>query len=154
MPRAKRTSVVSEFKINSMQFASAGFVGDNLVVDPKTKVIAVQREIPEFLGDEGNFNDYPLFSKPIPQPTLETDVTFNVVNESPWIQVDRLRIIAMSTSAVAQVGSTVLIDGEYRVKQFRQLLDAKVSRFPPRPEDVAKVMALAPIVAELALELD
>lgn len=150
----KRTSVVHNLKVNVAFFASAVFIGDNLVVDPFTRAIAVQREIADFLGDEGDFNRYPLFSRPIPQPGLETDVSLTITNESPWIQVRNLRVLSLSTSAVLQVGSTMIIDAESRTKQFRQMLSAYVPKYPASPAAAAGAFALSPIVGEQAFRED
>jgi spore germination protein PE len=144
----KRTSVVQDMFVSSVQFASTVFVGDNLVVDPRTRAIAVQRERADFLGDEGDFDKYPLFRRPIPQPGLNTTVNLSIVNESPYISVSRVKAVSLSTSAVLQIGSTAIIDAESRIKQFRQLLSADVPKFPAGADAVARAFALSPVVGE------
>ena len=146
----KRTSIVGNMKVDSMQISSVIFVGDNQVVEPRTKALAVQRQVANFLGDEGDFKRYSIYRRPFPQIPLDTEVTMDIMNESPAIQVDQLRIVAMSTSAVVQIGSTSIIDAESRTKHFRQLLTGHIEKRPTSPYAVAQAFSLAPIVAREA----
>jgi len=143
----KRTSIVGSMKINSIQISSVIFIGDNLVVEPRTKALAVQRHVADFLGDEGDFKRYSVFRRPFPQIPPDTGVTTDTVNESPVIQVDQLRIVAMSASAVLQIGSTSALDAESRTKHFRQLLTGHIEKQPISPYAVAQAFSLAPVAA-------
>jgi len=147
----KRTSVVHDIKVLVCQLGSATFVGDNHVVDPRARVLAVQRELPEFLGDEGNFR-YRIFHAELPAPGLETPVRLRRISESPWIRVGHVKILSVSVASVLQVGSTSIIDADNRLKQFRQLLQGIVVQAPPAPEAVEAAFRLAPIAARMAFK--
>jgi spore germination protein PE len=123
-----RTSVVNQINIHAVTLSSTVQVGDNVVVKPRSRAIAVQREIPIFLGDEGGFSNYPLFSRPIPQPIVTEDVKMTVLNESPLIKVGQIEILSVAASSVFQVGTNQRIDAESRIKHFRQLLRGEVPR--------------------------
>jgi spore germination protein PE len=138
----------------SMQTSSIVFIGDNLVIDAYLKAIAVQREVANFEDEEeGNFADYRVFSQSIPEPDPEPEIEFAVDNRESFIQVGRMNVVSMADSAVVQIGSTRLVSGEARIKQFRQLLSGEVSRIPPSPSAVAAARRLAPIAAKIALEM-
>jgi spore germination protein PE len=136
-----------------MQTGSIVFIGDNVVIDAHLKAIAVHREVADFLEDEGDFAAYPLFSRPIPEPDPVQEADFAVDNSDSCILVDQMRVVAMAYSAVLQIGSNKLINGEARIKQFRQLLKGELSRIPPRPSAVAAAKRLAPIAAKMAFEM-
>jgi spore germination protein PE len=136
-----------------MQTSSIVFIGDNVVIDASLKAIAVQREVADFWDDEGDFAAYPLFSQPIPEPAPVAEADFVVDNSDSSILVDRMRVVAMADSAVLQIGSNKLINGEARIKQFRQLLSGEISHIPPRSSAVAAAKRLAPIAAKMAFEM-
>lgn len=118
----KRFSIVRNVKIRTLLFSAIFQVGDNLVIAPKSRVFAVQREIPTFIGNEGNFFEFPIFSKPIPQPLVEEQIHVSTQNVQPYIQVDHLDVLGVSTAAVIQIGSNKVIVTENRTKHIRQLL--------------------------------
>jgi spore germination protein PE len=154
LARQTRVSQVGELLMASIQTGSIVFIGDNVAIDVNVKAIAVQREVANFLdAEEGDFADYRVFSQPIPEPSPESEVDFDVDNCESCLQVDRMRIISMADSAILQIGSNRLVSGEARVKQFRQLLSGEVSRIPPTPSAVAAARRLAPIAAKKALEM-
>lgn len=117
----KRISVVKAVNIKSVSNSSLFQAGDNLVVAPYSRVFAVQREIPTYIGNEGNFN-YPVFTAPVPVPFLDEQVQIAVRNANPLIEVGFLDIIGVSTSSVVQIGSNRAIQAENRTKHIRQLL--------------------------------
>jgi spore germination protein PE len=153
MNRQTRVSQVGELSIASIQTSSIVFIGDNVVIDAHLQAIAVQREVADFLEDEGNFADFRLFGQAIPEPSPEPGAEFAVDNCESCLQVDRMRVIAMADSAVLQIGSTRLVSGEVRVKQLRQLLSGEISRIPPRPSAVAAARRIAPIAAKMAFKM-
>ncbi|EXX85775.1 spore gernimation protein [Paenibacillus darwinianus] len=116
-----RLSLVGTVKIRTILFSAIFQAGDNLVIAPSSSVFAVQREVPTYLGNEGNFND-PLFTAPIPRPIQDEQVQVSIRNVKPLIQVGSLDIIGVSTASVVQIGSNRLIQAESRMKHIRQLL--------------------------------
>ena len=117
-----RTSIVKNINISAIDFSSVFQVGDSYYVKPRSMVLAVQREISVFNGNEGHFN-FPIFSKPIPKPIINENVKMNIINKKPVIKVNNINIIGVSTSGIFQVGSTPYIDTENRTKHIRQLIE-------------------------------
>jgi spore germination protein PE len=116
-----RTSVVHRLKVNDVSLSSTLQVGDLVEFKPYSKALAIQREESIYLGNEGNFEAYELFSKPIPQPKVYEDVDMEILNRDPYIQVGNVRVIAAAASSLIQVGSTQRMEAEARVKHIRQL---------------------------------
>jgi spore germination protein PE len=118
----KRISIVKGIHINAMLFSATLQVGDNLIIAPSSRVFAVQREFPAFIGNEGNLNSYPTFTRPIPMPIVSERIQLSVRNVNPFIHVDSLKIIGASTASVIQIGSNQIIHSENRTKHIRQLI--------------------------------
>lgn len=119
---AVRISVVDQTKVNAVVFSSTFFVGDMKQFIPKTYALAVQREIPIYNGNEGDFTPYLTFSSPIPVPSQQNTVPVEAINENPFIHVGAIQVLSVSTSSLYQIGSTDYIDAESRIKHIRQLL--------------------------------
>lgn len=118
-----RYSNVHAAYVNSVGISSVFQIGDSQAITPSDKVLAVQREEERFYGKEGNFSQYPIFQKEIPQPLLFEQLTTNFFHENPKINVQAITILSLSTSAVFHIGSTKDIVCETRTKHFRQLKD-------------------------------
>lgn len=116
-----RISIVRNIHINDVVLSSTILIGDIVDINLRNKALAVQREVSSYHSKEGNFDDYRIFSKPIPQPDVYEQVDFNVVNRSPYIKVGDVDVIGISTSALLQVGSNQTIRAESRTKHIRQL---------------------------------
>lgn len=117
-----RTSVVNRVMIYNIGYGSFLNVGDVGDFSPVTLALAVQREIPVFYGNEGNLGSYPLFSTPIPLPKGESAVCMKVTHAVPFIRVDDVEVLAVSTASIVQMGSIKSIRAESRIKNIRQLL--------------------------------
>ncbi|MFH5183257.1 spore germination protein GerPE [Paenibacillus sp. TAB 01] len=114
-----RWSIVRDIHVHSIGQASIVQIGDNEVIEPKMKVLAVQRAIPYFLGEEGNF-DYPLFEREIPLMHKYEDLHMSLDNQESAIQVGCVKVLALAGSSVFQVGRNEKIISEARIKHFRQ----------------------------------
>lgn len=171
----KRTSEVQRLKLISIRDASVVFIGDNLVIDPRSRVLAVQREVADFYGDEGRFETWDVFQRPFPPiggdvqnqkpepaalPGKEANgngnemdtVQLQIRQESPRIQVEDLSLIGISTSSVLQIGSTSVIDAESRVKYFRQFVYSYVPiKFPLSTAASKKLFRFAAQAAQQGL---
>jgi spore germination protein PE len=123
----KRTSIVKNLKVLSVTSSSNLLVGDSFKLIARSRAIAVQRQIAVFFANEGEFEDYPLFTKEIPQPNIDEQVNMSVVHESPYIKVRNIKVIGVASSSTLQIGSTRFIDLESRLKHFRQF----VTSVPP-----------------------
>ncbi|MEB3100882.1 spore germination protein GerPE [Ferviditalea candida] len=117
-----RLSAVENIKINVVLFASTAFIGDNLVIRPRTRAVAVHQRYPVYLMDVPEFRAT-VFRRPKLKPVVREEVDMEIVNRVPVIKVDNVNIRSVSTSAVFQVGSTGIIDAEARVKHARRILD-------------------------------
>lgn len=115
-----RHSVIGSVKIDSLGFGSTAFFGDNVLVAPRSRVLAVRRDIPVFGGNEGSFALYPTFFRNAPHLTDNGELQMEKRDEGP-IRVGAVKVTGMSTSAVFQAGSTAAIDAKTWIKQFRQL---------------------------------
>ncbi|HZG57118.1 spore germination protein GerPE [Paenibacillus sp.] len=122
MRRAARSSIVAEVYVNSVSSSSIVLIGDGRRIDARSRAIAVKREIPVYLGDEGDFGHYPLFGAAIPAPPELPAPADAAVRQEGAIRVGRLTVLAVSSASVLQLGSTGDVKGEARAKQFRQVL--------------------------------
>lgn len=122
---AARTSVVGGLRILSAQLSSIVKIGDSVAVAPRSEVLAVQREVAEFLGNEGSFDAFPIYSQNIPEPLLDEPFSLSVRNDGPAIRVGRVDIIGMSAASVLHIGSCRSIDAVNRTKHIRQLLSGE-----------------------------
>lgn len=120
-----RLSIVGTVNINDIGSSSTVHVGDNVNTVLRSRALAVQREVPYFFGNEGNFNVYPFFSRPIPVPQPPEPVAMSVDNWGSLIRVGCIRILAISSSSVLQIGSNCNTRGESRIKHFRQFVTNK-----------------------------
>ncbi|MGF7031872.1 spore germination protein PE [Paenibacillus mucilaginosus] len=120
-----RTSVVGSIRVIDIGYASTLLIGDLVDFAPVSLALAVQREIPRYYGNEGKFEDFPLFVMPIPLTSEEQPVNLTARQTCARIEVDRVRITAVSSSSMVQVGSNRSVRAESRVKHIRQLLRAR-----------------------------
>lgn len=120
MKRA-RTSLVGLFKADSVELGSILQFGDSLCLTPETKALAVLRSQSSYYGDEGDFSS-PIFTNPIPGPSLDEELEMEIINESPYIKVESIKIIGVSASGIVQIGSNQCIDAESRIKHIRQMI--------------------------------
>lgn len=117
----KRISQIESVKIETISFSSQLQIGDSKEIDSFTRSIAVQREKELFFSKEGNFAQYPLFSKPIHIPKITESITLQTKQETGKIKVKQLNIIGVTTSSIIHIGSNDQASLENRTKHFRQL---------------------------------
>lgn len=118
-----RTSVVTQIIVTSVADASTLIIGDTTKITARTRALAVQRQVAKFFAEnEGDFEDFSLFTEKLPQPTKGRRVNMMVINESPYIKVNRVDVIGIAQAAIMQIGSTRSFDLESRIKQFRQFV--------------------------------
>ncbi|MEH7235541.1 spore germination protein GerPE [Bacillus sp. JJ1562] len=119
----QRISVVDLIYVNSVSFSSILEIGDSQKITPVSQALAVQREVPIFFTNEGDFSKYPIFSRELPKVKVTETVNMNIFNQNPVIKVDSVRVTGVSSAAVMQIGSTETIHTESKVKHIRKLLD-------------------------------
>lgn len=120
-----RIALVRDVKIDGLSAASVFHAGDSVTIKPRDYVLAVQREVAVFWEDEGGFSNYPIFWEPIPKVPEDREVRMIRCNDSPFIRVDAIQVLAVASSSVVQLGNSCRIDAETRVLNIRQLLRGK-----------------------------
>jgi spore germination protein PE len=118
----RRISKVETIKVNDITLSSVLQIGDTNHLSPTSKALAVKREYPLFFDDEGRFEDYSIFTREIPQPTITEKVNMRVENVCPIIHVDHINVNSISAASVVQIGSAQTINTEVRVKHIRHLI--------------------------------
>lgn len=117
----KRQSIVDHLKVVSLAYSAVIEIGDSNMILPNSRALAVQRQFEIFYGNEGNFDTYQIFNRPIPVPDITERIMIKRMNEAPTIHVHSVKVLAGAFSSVIQIGSTNIITGEARVKHIRQL---------------------------------
>jgi spore germination protein PE len=122
-----RTSVLGSIKVGDFGLASIFQAGDNVEIKAVSIALAVQRELANFQGGEGeNLNEYAIFPMPLPKPPIVEPIEMTIDNtECPYIRVQSVDIEGAAASSVIQIGNNVSMETESRVKHIRQLLSAK-----------------------------
>ncbi|MEI4791020.1 spore germination protein GerPE [Bacillus sp. FJAT-53060] len=126
----KRTSQVKFTKVNSIGISSIVQIGDTQELCPKVKVLAVQRTISLFYGNEGenlNTKEFEVYYQPIPLMLPERSVRTAFYHEKPLIKVSSIHVEGVSSSSIYQIGSTHGINGVARVRHIRQLISSNDS---------------------------
>jgi spore germination protein PE len=118
----QRSSYVDNIAVKIVSFSSILQLGDSCIINGLSRALAVQRESEIFLGNEGNFNAYSIFSEPIPFAPVNEPFTFRTHNPKPLIKVQKIDVIGFSSSSILHVGNSKHISMEARVKHIRQLL--------------------------------
>lgn len=118
----ERVSLVGGLHIHGISNSSVLQVGDSGSISPRNSVLAVQREVAFFIEGEGGFSNYPIFTMPLPQAPQPAGIRFERRNVSPFIRVGDVKVLAIASSAVIQIGNSCEIDAEARVLHIRQLL--------------------------------
>jgi spore germination protein PE len=128
-----RASIVGDLFVRSLAAASIVQIGDGSIVDSRARALAVKREFPVFLGNEGDFERYPLFRAAIPTPVTLFPAEVRFAPEPSCIVVGSVSVLAASSSAIVQIGSNGAISNESRQKQFRQVLPSSAAAQSGRP---------------------
>ncbi|AYB44942.1 spore germination protein GerPE [Paenibacillus lautus] len=118
----KRHVLVDNVYIINISNSSACICGESGHIDAYTRALAIQRQVPVFFEDEGNYEDYPIFSRSIPAWQLPSEVDLDVRHDHKTIQVGCLDVIATASASVVQVGSNDTMDLESRVKAIRHFI--------------------------------
>lgn len=118
-----RTSKVAFLKVQFIGVCSTLQIGDTQELFFREKVLAVQRYLPNYLGNEGSFTqeDFQIFRQPAPRLLPETGVYSAFHHENPVIRVSAIKVQSISSSSTVHIGSTGRIDNDTRVKHIRNL---------------------------------
>ena len=117
-----RTSVVDNVNVINISFASILQIGDSNRIKGTSRALAVQREAELFFGKEGNFNDFSVFTEPLPVPPITDRIEFQKQDDDPYIRVGCIDIAGISSASLVHIGNASHISMEARIKHIRQLL--------------------------------
>ena len=89
----------------------------------KSRALAVHREIPCYIKDEGRLDAFEIFTDEyITIPKRTTDVKLNIVNECPFIEVNNVELRTLLNSGCFQIGNVDYVFNNSRIMQIRQYI--------------------------------
>ncbi|MDE5413586.1 spore germination protein GerPE [Alkalihalobacterium chitinilyticum] len=118
-----RISHVNTINVNDVSLSSTFQVGDSYHINQWSRALAVQRQIPFYFGNEGNFDVFPMFHIKNPMPVITEPINITRTNENPFIHVDHIRVIAVGSASSLHIGSNSIINAETRIKHIRQFVE-------------------------------
>ena len=72
----------------------------------KSRALAVHREFPCYIKDEGRLDAFEIFTDEyITIPKRTTDVKLNIINECPFIEVNNVELRTLLNSGGFQIGN-------------------------------------------------
>ncbi|WP_342718521.1 spore germination protein GerPE [Bacillus paramycoides] len=116
-------SVVQNVSIISLGIAAVFQVGDANQMELKSRALAVHREIPCYIKDEGRLDAFEIFTdEHVTIPKRTTDVKLNIVNECPFIEVNNVELRSLLNSGGFQIGNVDYVFNNSRIMQIRQYI--------------------------------
>ncbi|CAM4003990.1 spore germination protein GerPE [Bacillus wiedmannii] len=116
-------SVVQNVSIISLGISAVFQVGDANQMELKSRALAVHREIPCYIKDEGRLDAFEIFTdEHITIPKRTTDVKLNIVNECPFIEVNNVELRTLLNSGCFQIGNVDYVFNNSRIMQIRQYI--------------------------------
>jgi len=116
-------SIVQNVSIISLGIAAVFQVGDANQMELKSRALAVHREIPCYIKDEGRLDAFEIFTdEHITIPKRTTDVKLNIVNECPFIEVNNVELRTLLNSGCFQIGNVDYVFNNSRIMQIRQYI--------------------------------
>ncbi|WP_442604210.1 spore germination protein GerPE [Paenibacillus sp. KN14-4R] len=134
----ERVSCVNCILIENISGGCTFICGDSGYIRAYSQDLALQREVAVFFEDEGEYADYSVFSRNIPQVDQYGDVCMVVNNECSRIKVNRIKVIAIAAASAFQVGSNIQLDLECRRKHIRQF----VTDIPPEEKKKKQMIVI------------
>ncbi|OCA84317.1 spore gernimation protein [Bacillus sp. FJAT-27225] len=119
----QRVSSVDTISVKSMLFSSVLQIGDTSRIQNFSRALAVQRERDQFFDNEGNFIQFPIFTREIPLRDIYEPVQMLSFNEKPLIKVGSITIKGISAASFLHIGNVGSVSLEGRIKHIRQLED-------------------------------
>lgn len=115
----QRTSKVQTITTKSIIFSSALQVGDCRYIDSTTNALATQRRSEIIYDREDQFNNYKIFFKPATFPLINESLQITFQNPYPFIAVENINILGISTSSIANIGNVDHVRMQSRIKHIR-----------------------------------
>ncbi|MFC4403210.1 spore germination protein GerPE [Gracilibacillus xinjiangensis] len=114
-----RTTKVKEINVSSVAYSSIFNIGDSKFIEPKTDVLAVQRE-GDVPSDKGfNLEQYPIFTVENYLQPNKLQINQQHIQHHPTINVSKIGMIGMSSSSVLQIGNVNTVKVNSRTKHIR-----------------------------------
>ncbi|ENH95652.1 spore germination protein GerPE [Gracilibacillus halophilus YIM-C55.5] len=115
----QRTTKSKAVKVGGLSHSSVFHIGDAKYVTPNMDGLAVQRE-GGFKNDQGfELSNYPIFqAKPALIPT-DYSITQTRYHHHPEIRTPYIRVTALSTSAILQLGNVKQLNAQAKLKHIR-----------------------------------
>ena len=88
--------------------------------------------------DEGDYEDYSIFSRSIPTWPPQSEVELNIIQDRRKIHVGCIDIIATASASVVQVGPNDTMDLESRVKAIRHFITGAPEYLKDYKESLSK----------------
>ncbi|PEA53119.1 spore gernimation protein GerPE [Bacillus pseudomycoides] len=119
----RHISVVHQPSVSSLGLGAVIQIGDTNHAELKSRAIIVQREIANFLSQEGRFEAYEIFvDDEITIPTRVNEVQMKVINTNPFIEVNCITIQSMLSASCLHIGSIDYAFINSRILQIRQFV--------------------------------
>ncbi|MGG2066723.1 spore germination protein GerPE [Bacillus sp. S14(2024)] len=119
----RHISVVHQPSVTTLGLSSIIQIGDTNHMELKNRTLAVQREIPYFLAQEGRWEEYEIFvDDEITIPTRINEVKMNVINKNPFIEVNCVAIQSMLNASCFHIGSIDYVFSNSRTFQIRHFV--------------------------------
>nr|WP_208752620.1 spore germination protein GerPE [Bacillus cereus] len=116
-------SIVQKVSIVSLGIAAVFQVGDANQMELKSRALAVHREFPCYIKDEGRLDAFEIFTDEyITIPKRTTDVKLNIINECPFIEVNNVELRTLLNSGGFQIGNVDYVFNNSRIMQIRQYI--------------------------------
>lgn len=116
-------SIVQNVSIISLGIAAVFQVGDANQMELKSRALAVHREFPCYIKDEGRLDAFKIFTDEyITIPKRTTDVKLNIINECPFIEVNNVELRTLLNSGGFQIGNVDYVFNNSRIMQIRQYI--------------------------------
>ncbi|HHQ8911124.1 TPA: spore germination protein GerPE [Bacillus cereus] len=116
-------SIVQNVSIVSLGIAAVFQVGDANQMELKSRALAVHREFPCYIKDEGRLDAFEIFTDEyITIPKRTTDVKLNIINECPFIEVNKVELRTLLNSGGFQIGNVDYVFNNSRIMQIRQYI--------------------------------
>ncbi|AJH75004.1 putative spore germination protein gerPE [Bacillus cereus ATCC 4342] len=116
-------SIVENVSIISLGIAAVFQVGDANQMELKSRALAVHREIPCYIKDEGRLDAFEIFTDEyITIPKRTTDIKLNIINECPFIEVNNVELRTLLNSGGFQIGNVDYVFNNSRIMQIRQYI--------------------------------
>lgn len=115
-----RMSIVDNILVRNVVSSSTFQIGDSEDIQARVRALAVQKQYPIYSKNEGDFSNFPIFSKPLDYAKITEQVSINIDNVVPIIKTGDIKITSVASASVMHVGNTGNVELEARVKHFRR----------------------------------